>query len=43
MVAGVGWEVQDAEIGTKLREGERRGRETEIMGRANWGPERRDR
>ena len=35
--------VKDAEIRTKLREGEIRGGETEIMGRANWGLEERDR
>lgn len=36
--------VKDAEIRTKLKEGEREGGgETEIMGRANWGLEERDR
>lgn len=42
VVAGVGWKMQGAEIGTKLRK-EIRGEETEILGRANWGPEQRDR
>lgn len=43
VVAGVGCEVRDAERGTRLREEDRRGRETEITGRANWDPEQRDR
>lgn len=45
-LCGGGWggtELQDAEIGTKPREGEMRGRETEIAGKANWGSEERDR
>lgn len=36
-------EMQDAEIRTKLREGEMRGEETEITGRENWGPGVRNR
>lgn len=40
---GGAMKVKDAEIRTKLKEGERRGGETEIMGRANWGLEERDR
>ena len=45
VMCGAGWggmEMKDAEIRTKLREGEIRGGETEIMGRADWGPEERD-